>query len=140
MAEIPGKKNVTPKATPEQLSSNLSRVLQQAAQAKADADASAATQKGDKGDAAAGHGVDPVAPTAEETTRAEVVEQLKGAGLFDRKIIGSDPADLTDSDINDLVQELGRRTFVSEVTGTPVQDVTDTWTLSARSCFSKAAE
>lgn len=64
----------------------------------------------------------PVAPA----TRAEVIDQLTGAGFFDRHIIGREPENLTDAELADLVDELARRSFVAEATGKDVRDVVDT--------------
>jgi hypothetical protein len=66
-------------------------------------------------------------PTPEERAeqRADVIDQLKASGHFDRGIIGRGPDDLSDEDIKDAVDELARRTVVSETTGKDVRDVKD---------------
>lgn len=110
---------ITPKQT--QLDQNLARVVQRAGQAKA---AAAATERSDAESTSKGGDADKDggAPTI---SREEAVQQLKDAGFFDRLIIGREPESLTTDDLRDLIEELGRRTVVADISGRDVKDVKD---------------
>ncbi len=81
--------------------------------------------KGSEGHRTAAH---EDAPTI---SRAEVVAQLEAAGLFDRHIIGAEPENLTDAQLADVVEELGRQTIAAELSGKSVRDARDADTKAA---------
>ena len=59
------------------------------------------------------------------SVREQAISALRGAGFFDRPIIGRSPEELSDEDLNEQLAELARRSLVSEVTGKDVRDVKD---------------
>lgn len=69
----------------------------------------------------------PAAEVADEvvSVRDQAIDALRGAGFFDRPIIGRSPEELSDEDLNESLAELARRSLVSEVTGTDIHDVKD---------------
>lgn len=83
-----------------------------------------AADKADKAEAAESS---PAAEVADEvvSVRDQAIDALRGAGFFDRPIIGRSPEELSDEDLNELLAELARRNLVSEVTGADIRDVKD---------------